>query len=56
MQICSDQAVGWFPGTSDLYKQLLLKKFFQTVQKRPYQEQFKFRALHSKSKKKVLPV
>ena len=56
MQIFSDQAVGWFPGTSDIYKQLLLKKFFQTMQKRPYQEQFKFRALHSKSKKKVLPV
>ena len=52
MQIFSDQAVGWFPGTSDMYKQLLLKKFFQTMQKRPYQVQFKFRTLQSKSKKK----
>ena len=57
MQIFSDQGVGWFPGTSDIYKQLLLKKFFQTMQKRPYQEQFKFGTLHiGNLKKKVLPV
>ena len=36
------QGVGWFPGTSDIYKQLLLKKFFQTMQKDPTKSSLNF--------------
>ena len=49
---CCDQAVGWDSGTSDIYKQLLLKKNFQTMQLTPSQKQFTFRTLPSKSEKK----
>ena len=52
MQNCSDQADGWFPGTSDIDKEVLPKKIFQTMQKQPPQTRFTFRTLLSKSKKK----
>ena len=51
---CCDEAVGWDPGTSDIYKELLLKKKFQTMQFTPSQAQFKFRTLLRKSEKKSL--
>ena len=54
MQSCPDQADGWFPGTSDIDKEVLPKKFFQTMQKQPPQTRFTFRTLLSKSKKKIL--
>ena len=56
MQNCSDQADGWFPGTSDIDKEVLPKKFFQTMRKQPPQLQFTFRTLLSKSEKKILHV
>ena len=52
MQNCSDQADGWFPGTSDIDKEVLPKKFFQTMQKQPPQTRFTFHTLLSKSPKK----
>ena len=52
MQSCSDQADGWFPGTSDIDKEVLPKKIFQTMQKQPPQTRFTFRTLLSKSEKK----
>ena len=42
MQNCSDQADGWFPGTSNLDKELLPTNFFQMMQKIPHQTQFTF--------------
>ena len=51
-QICNYQAPNLDSNTLDIYKQLLLKTFFDSVQKDPSQEQFTFRTLHSKSEKK----
>ena len=41
-------------GTSDIYKQDLLKEFFKIMQKTPHQMQITFRTLHSKFQKKNL--
>ena len=41
-------------GTSDIYKQDLLKEFFEIMQKTPHQMQITFRTLHSKFQKKNL--
>ena len=40
-----------FLGTSDIYKQGLLKEFFKIMQKTPSQVQITFCTLYSKSKK-----
>ena len=48
--------VGWIPGTSDIGKQLLLKRISQILQIHPYQEQITFRSLYSKTKKKKFSV
>ena len=50
----SQEAVGWQFGTSDIYKQDLLKEFFKILQKTPHQMQITFRTLYSKFKKKNL--
>ena len=51
-QICNYRAPNLDSNTLDIYEQLLLKTFFDSVQKDPSQEQFTFRTLHSKSEKK----
>ena len=43
-------------GTSDIYKQDLLKEFFKIMQKTPHQMQITFRTLHSKFQKKIFQI
>ena len=35
MQICSDQGVSWFPGTSDIYIQTTFTSFVKPYKKDP---------------------
>ena len=51
MTFLSQKAPGWFLGSSDIYKQGLLKEFFKIMQKDPSQMRFTFCTLYSKSKK-----
>ena len=52
MTFSSQRAPSSFLGTSDIYKQGLLKEFFKIMQKDPSQMRFTFCTLYSKSKKK----
>ena len=54
MSFLSYEAPGWVPGTSDIYKQDLLKEFFVSMQIDPSQVRITFYALHSKFQKKNL--
>ena len=52
-QICNYRAPNLDSNTLDIYKELLQKKIFDSVQKDPSQERFTFCTPHSKSEKKI---